>query len=987
MSAHAPTGNFSAGTSHAANTATQAILDAVDVESLLEELKIPHTRQGSCALLSCPLGTHEDATPSFLFYYDAKRYECQSCHDKGDAIAFVAQITGQPRNGAAMWLARRFEVRGAATVSSLEIERWHEDLFDPLNQQSGKLLAVLKTRKGLTETTLRTYRIGRYESRIAIPIKDKGNRCTNVRLYDPFAGKKGDKYKNFSGAETAHGVFPADLPDDLNVPVFVCEGELKALKLRQYGFAAVSFQLGAGKWLAEWTPMFHGRRVFLCYDIDPAGQRAARRIAKDLFSVAHFVKIVGLDISPRDFPKGDVCDYFALANKTLEDFNQCVKCAVQWIPSQVRELDLDDKVYKSSLINSTHSGHYAKRVEVDAIVSAKDTSPYLVPSLLNVSCDRDQKCCVECPIYACEIASTGGVDVPLGPEDRRLLELVDVPARSLGKTLRSVVGIPERCGSSSCRVAETRNLEEVRLVPQLEVAQDDAGSVVVPAYYAGHGIETNTSYRLQMRVWPNAKTQHAVGLVYDAKPAQDNLSKFTLTPEDAQSLRVFQPETWEVDRIESKLDAIYEDFAANVTRIYQRRDLHMFMDLIWHTPLWFKWEGQSIKGWGDGLVLGDSGQGKTEVSRHLRTHFGCGEKIDSKSASVAGLLGGLQESGRRWMLQWGVIPLNDKRLVILEEVKGMSEEVIKKLTDMRSSGIAEIVKIEKRKTNARTRLLWITNPRSQRQIATYNHGVEAVKEFAGSLEDVRRYDAAIIVASGQVPLSVVNTRYADRDSVPPMFVSPLCRRVCLWAWSRTADQIVFESDAESAILSAATSMGGRYSSAIPLVESSDQRFKLARLAIALAARTFSCVPGTTDCIRVTAAHVQVVHRFLERLYDDPMMGYRSFSESHRAEEILQDEAEIQKELLAVPHVEDFIRAALSARVLNAEDMQNFSGYDRDSTQKLISLLVRKNALLALKRSFVKTPPFIAFLRKLQLDPKLAEQSALIKKMREAARGF
>ena len=72
----------------------------------------------------------------------------------------------------------------------------------------------------------------------------------------------------------------------------------------------------------------------------------------------------------------------------------------------------------------------------------------------------------------------------------------------------------------------------------------------------------------------------------------------------------------------------------------------------------------------------------------LMDHYKLGARHECKNATSAGLLGGLQQLGSRWFVSWGIIPMHDKRLVVLEEIKGTPIEVLAKLTDMRSSGIA-----------------------------------------------------------------------------------------------------------------------------------------------------------------------------------------------------------------------------------------------------------------------------------------------------------
>jgi hypothetical protein len=317
--------------------------------------------------------------------------------------------------------------------------------------------------------------------------------------------------------------------------------------------------------------------------------------------------------------------------------------------------------------------------------------------------------------------------------------------------------------------------------------------------------------------------------------------------------------------------------------------MHLVYDLVYHSVLYVPFQGRSYKGWVEGIVIGDSSQGKSETIKYIMQHYGLGEKLDAKNATNAGLLGGLQETTRRWFISWGVITLNDRKLVALDEIKGMSTDTISKLTDARSSGVVELSKIEKAKTTCRCRLIWISNPRSERQLSTYNYGVEAIKELIGALEDVRRFDIGIAVASGDVPDKVINTKQSDRPLVEHRYKTDLCRDLILWAWSRTADKVRFEPEAMDAILQSAIELGAKYSSMIPLVEPADQRLKMARLSAALAARLFS-TDETGETLVVHAAHVKVVHKAIDRIYSSKSFGYDDYSALVKGEGKLEDES-------------------------------------------------------------------------------------------------
>ena len=145
--------------------------------------------------------------------------------------------------------------------------------------------------------------------------------------------------------------------------------------------------------------------------------------------------------------------------------------------------------------------------------------------------------------------------------------------------------------------------------------------------------------------------------------------------------------------------------------------------------------------------------------------------------------------------------------------------------------------------------------------------------------------------------------------------------------------------------------------------------------MALAVRTFSITDDGKVLVR--AAHVEVVSKFLRRIYDEPVMGYRAFSETLYEEERIRDPEQVGKALLLARFPRDFIRCLLGARMVNDTDVVNFAGLDRDAARDLLSVLVRKNALLSGKRAYVKTPAFISFLRDFVNSSELKEHEARV----------
>jgi hypothetical protein len=318
-------------------------------------------------------------------------------------------------------------------------------------------------------------------------------------------------------------------------------------------------------------------------------------------------------------------------------------------------------------------------------------------------------------------------------------------------------------------------------------------------------------------------------------------------------------------------------------------------------------------------------------------------------------------------VSWGTIPTHDRRLVILEEIKGADQEVIAKLTDMRSSGIAELQKIERRRAHARTRLIMTSNPRSQRPISAHNFGVEAVKQLIGGLEDIRRFDLVVILAAEQVDEAVVNALRASRPEVAHAHTAELCRRAVLWAWTRRPDQVEFAEGVVEAIMRSSSALCEIFTEAMPLVDRGTVRFKLARMAVALAARTFSTPADDMETVRVRPCHVEYLEGFVRALYSDPAFGYRDFSLAQEQQDKIVDAGIVKRQLLGTRYPADLVRQLLRRDEIASVDVEDWCEVDQETARKLVALLVRKHCLSRRKRHYVKSGEFIKLLKAMEVE--------------------
>ena len=946
-------------------------LEHIDVLAELERIGCKWESAGGDEV-KCLCPAHLDSTPSCTINIRKRLWMCHaaSCGARGDIVSFLAQLMSRVAkttiHRSTVWadLTERYALDTEKTVDMEQVETAHGQL-----QKAGPLLGALYAR-GLTESLFRKYRIGFDGARITIPVFNKRGACVNIRKYLPGA-PTAEKFKNVRGFGTPK-LFPR-YPDDQMAyeKIIVVGGECKAivtaLHMNPHGYGAICLTTGEGKdWNDEHVREFKNKRAFVQMDVDEGGRKATEIVCRRLAGVTTETHTSDLSVAmdAAKYPKGDQNDFFGEMGKTGEDMLALLAVAKKWTatPGQ-QELPQDTSTapIKVHLSESTLSKHAGKRIALRAMVTAMDDTPYLVPRTVKCTCERNQKFCHVCPVFAKTPDDNGSVEMLISAETPTLLSMVKTGKSEQKDSIREALRMP-RCKAVSMSIKELYNIEDARLVPQLEISSRASDRVMHPCYYVGKGLEINQAYDFECRVFAAPKSQQAVLLAYTAKPAEDALSQYRPSSEELQDLKIFQQEPGQT--VAEKLGLIYADLSSNVTRIWKREELHLAMDLAYHSPLLLSIDNRTVKGWTEVLIVGDSSQGKSETAHYLMKHYGLGEKIECKNASVAGLLGGVIQIGNRYFVQWGVIPMHDKRLVVLEELKGAHTDVIAKLTDMRSSGVAEIPKIEKRRTHARTRLVAISNPRGNKPLKSFNFGIEAIVDLIGGLEDLRRFDLTIIVEKGQVDSAEINKLHKDTPQVEHVYTASLCRRLVLWAWTRTVGDVVFAEGSLERLIDRSLHLCEQFSEDVPIIDRGSMRYKLARLAAALAARLFSC---SDDCqqLIVKPEHIDYVAQFIEKQYSTPEFGYKDYSSALKLAESILDPDEINKRVLSTPFPKDFIDAILYQQDIEARDIADWCSWDKDTAISMLAFLVRKHALTREKTGYRKTAAFISLLKQVQ----------------------
>lgn len=947
------------------------ILAEIDNEAFfLNELKNVQ-RRGQEVKAECPFKElHEsqtDANPSLTVNLSKGVYYCNTCHSKGNIHTMYKQLYGLSNEEAWFQLGDGLQIPRPDSTKPARpdinvglVAQYHQALM----KLTGPIRDMLRERRGLTDETIREFQLGWDGDRITIPIYDEYNTLVNFRRYKWNSTNDQWKVLNYVDEyDNTYGevrIFGIDRVVDSTLDYVVwSEGELDRICNEQHGFPTACATSGAGTFKPEWTKYFRNKkRVYIAQDNDEAGRIATQKLCEKLYRVVDVYVIQWPDTFPI---KGDITDFYTKCGLTTEDFQNLLDNAVQYIDPSMAEQRVADESEATEvhLSDSSAADLKGKRLRIPVMVSGKDGTPYVCPKTIRAYCgdaaDGENKKCKNCDLalHAGEMTRT------LSSSDKDILKLIKCTDKQQTATIQEMLGINQRCGDCRIEIQENMNIEELRLIPKAEANfgfSKEHEYVVRTGYSIGNNMRTNRRYTMAGYMFPDPQTQYATYIFDKAYPEKDLISDFEMNEETLEHLKAFQCKPGQT--IKEKFEEIHKDLERNVTYIWERRNVAYAVDLIYHTVLNFYFQEQYVKrGWGELLIIGDSGQAKTTIVERMMRHYRLGELHSGESSRRTGLVYNMQQNNKRWFLVWGAFPLNDGGLLTIDELSGLSEEDLAVMSDVRSSGIAKATGVITAETTSRTRAIYISNPRNGRQLNSETYGVNAVLKLMGKAEDVRRLDIAMSVASGDVNPELVNRSLKDIPEVPHVYTSDLCNTRVLWAWSRKPEDVKFTDEATERILEKATEMGAKYSSKVPIVEAADQRIKIARMSVAAACCVFSTETG--EDVIVKKEHVDFVVDFMDELYCAKSFGYDKLSEQDRLVSDTSDDniSKLRTQFLTLPIMDMNEMAGILYQLpyFSRVTLEDYTGLSKDDLKMLLKFMTNNHLVDKVKGDYRRLP--------------------------------
>lgn len=809
-----------------------------------------------------------------------------------------------------------------------DLETW--DTFKVNLKNNDTLMNVLRQRRGLTDLTIDKYDLGYSGDGVRYPVFIFNELC-DARTYDPDAKPK---MRSKKGATTL--IFPFDHWYTDERPTLLVGGENDALIGRQLGFNALTFTGGEGAVPSNmFLKMFYGKTVYMCYDVDAAGKKGAQRVAFKLREVG--AEVLMLDLSlfglTGDKSDKDLSDAVLNHGLTYADMDRLMQSAPPFSDKEYQEEK--NKIYPLiELWESSEGIYHGRRMSSRVIMAGKYDRDMHVPSAVNFTCtraddpDHSQE---DCPIHKVSKLWT------LNEHNLKdMMYLVEVKEGQMHNALKSFNYIPKDNMCISMEILTYENVQKVVLVPDVESENELSGykSVEQYAYTIGKSMDDSNKYRIYYKPYSHPNEGQRVYLIIDKYEDSDNsVNTFAMNESVKTKLSVFQGDPAEM------MNKRFE-MAKGIIKGFTTDMLVWGTDLVYHSPINFKFLGKEMKGYPEVAIVGESRTGKSDTAEQIQNYYGLGNRTSLKNASVAGLLGGadkMQNGG--FKIRWGSIPRNHRGLMILDEISGAKQDIWAQLTDMRSSGEATVTKISGGKAPAKTRLLWIGNPRTidnrTKSLLEYSSGVEAVLDLIGADEDVARFDAIMLV--------VDDGKYVRADEFSAGKV-PHSREVYTdlirWIWSRKSSQIQFSESVEDYIYNRSMVLNEVYATDVKLFGAEASK-KLARFAVACAACCFSC-DETGENVVVNKEHVDWAEYFMNRCYDNDIFRLKEYVQDHKAYVTLNPMVEsIVHKMMNLSESEIIIRELVrSMEPIPRMNLEAVSGLERNEFNKIINFLTR-----------------------------------------------
>ena len=785
-----------------------------------------------------------DTNPSCYINLDKRVWRCVSCGAHGTEVDMIAQVFNCTSAKAQKFLntMKTFNVR----MQDMVEQQWTGEYTDEAVEFAES--------KGMNPEVLRELNVNiEYNEdhfEFEFPVTWEGWVC-DIRRYRPGCTPKVLSEK---GASTGL-VIPYDIWKDESPKrwTILCAGEKDMVVTRGMGFNAIT--LTGGETSTPLAPTwFKDRRVAICYDNDYAGRTGARRVAEIIAPFCKEVKVVTswqADFNGDD-TKEDLTDWFTNYNGTAKKLQDHIaNTPVFEVEAEEEEEELAPLVRLDEAIKSVHVGD-TLRSQVQLLTTSEHK--YEIPTRVKLKKYGDDKGKLK-----------NGESREWSVDDEGMAELVFSLAGKSKDNQKAVIQRAMGLATEKCLGYYVQEYNNLYVCQVADVVNTDMNGAETIMYFLG---DDPSKYQKMMVTYlrTNNPENGEVGMIaMEWTEAMGDIESFEVTDSVKANLLTIQHHEGSIaDRVEHRANAVRGllGYEAN-TRLIEA------IDLCYNSVKEFNYGNQkNVKGFIDCLVVGESRVGKSDTAKRLQTVYQLGSFISlaGSAATIPGIVGGsVQDAMGRRATRAGAIPRNHGGLICFEELAKSERDVLKSLTDIRSSGLARITRVSgSLELPAALRMCTLTNVKpvgngETRPIASYSSGVEIVKDLIGTAEDIARYDYCYIQGDDGVESDPL---YLAPEPYPTEALQDAIR----WVWSRRADQIIWLEGVERYLSDRCKELNRKYPMHIKLFGTEAWK-KVSRLAIATAGYVCNSDAEFNNII-VNKECVDFAVDFLVNIYDN-----------------------------------------------------------------------------------------------------------------------
>lgn len=699
----------------------------------------------------------------------------------------------------------------------------------------------------------------------------------DVRTYNP-----GMKPKVRSRAGCPAGlIIPFDIwkESDQKKWTLICAGEKDMSVARTNGFNAITFTGGEGV-----TPIqlnyFKDRRIAICYDNDGPGIHGAKKLAHTLSKYSSEIKIVTKFHEVCSEEGEDITDFFQKYHKTRADLIKYIEETELYNPEEDTEFTPNYPVM--NLLEASKAENINRMIKTNVQVVSVSEDTYACPAL--VIAEKFQE-------GSSDLMHVGETRQWELTEDtvKDILHLIDnnFKEEQIKEHIKDLMKILRKEKYVAIKTLKTISVFKCSVTDLFETADEmTAQPMEYVVYSIGKKLESGQKYMITHKLVPHPyKGQQLISIATDFKQANDSVTDFRIDDTAVKNLKVIQELQGSVEeRIDTQVQKVKGILGYN-----GNDTLITAIDLAFNTALLFNFGAfKNVRGYLDTFIISESRIGKSSTADALRRTYGLGTitSLAGNSATIPGLVGGSNKTSTGYQTRAGVIPQNNKGLIIFEEFGKSSHQISAELTDIRSSNEVRIARVSGTLTlPALVRMITLTNPKTVagqiKSIASYPNGFSVLTELVETAEDIARYDMIVI-------LSDRGANEIDPLWVPEEpFDNAVYRTRIRWIWSRTPEQIIIEDAVAKYIVEQANILNKTYGCHIKIFGTEAWK-KITRLAIAVAGYLVS-TDETYETIIVKQEHVDFAVKFYVSLYDNSTFKLKEFVENERKFSEIDDE--------------------------------------------------------------------------------------------------